>query len=91
MNGTKVQIAYSPKHEYEYKSLQESHVPIKGHEDAEKFLEALEGLHSDAAVKMEELLQAVYELGIEQGKRLERSEHPIIQHHSSPLSFRMRR
>ena len=91
MNGSIVQIAYNPKDENEYRENGETHVPILGHEDAGKFLEALEGLHSDAAVKLEELMQTVYELGIEQGKKLERAEHPVSQAHSPTLSFRMRR
>jgi|GEM_PF-6378818 len=91
MNGTKVQVAYNPKDENEYRENGETNVPITGHEDAEKFLEALEGLHSDATVKFEELMQTVYELGIEQGKKLERAEHPVAQSHSPALSFRMRR
>lgn len=91
MNGFVVQVSYNPGDEDEYKRNGETHVPIKGHEKAEAFIEALEVLNTDAAVKIEELLQTVYELGIEQGKKMERAEHPITQTHPPTISLRMRR
>ena len=88
MNGAIVQIAYNPNDEDEYKENGETHVPIEGHKEAAEFLEALEALGGDAAIRIEELLQTVYELGIEKGKKLERAKHQPVPTNQPSLGMR---
>jgi len=88
VNEKDVTTGYDPRNDEEDKENGFVSVRVEGHEDVEKFFESLERLSGDTAGEIEAVLQTFYDLGIEQGKKLEHAKHQSAPTNQPSLSMR---